>query len=105
MTRLNMVLLLAVLVSSLYLVHTQYAWRQLYTALNRAEAEATKLEIENERLQVERRAEATSLRVEKLAKERLQMRPATPGITVYLNEPVPAAAAASAGRPASGGRP
>ena len=50
MTRLNIALLLAVIASALYLVHTQYASRQLYTELDRANAEARRLETEQQRL-------------------------------------------------------
>ena len=85
MTRLNLVLLLAVLVSALYLVRTQYESRTLVTDLDKATSEARKLETDNERLQVEKRAQATPLRVEKLAKERLQMRTASPAITQYVS--------------------
>ena len=74
MTRLNLVLLVAVLASALYLVRTQYESRRLFTELDKARAEARKLEIDNERLQVEKRAQATPLRVERLAKGQLQMR-------------------------------
>lgn len=90
MTRLNLVLLLAVLASALYLVHVQYASRRLFTDLDRAIAEGHRLELDNERLQVEKRAQATPLRVEKLAREKLQMRSATPAITSYATyaEPV-----------------
>ena len=84
MTRLNIVLLLAVLASALFLVRTQYDSRRLYTELDRATSEAHKLEVEHERLQFEKRAQATPLRVERLAKEQLQMRPAGPGITQYV---------------------
>ncbi|MDO8277894.1 MAG: cell division protein FtsL [Burkholderiaceae bacterium] len=84
MTRLNLMLLLAVLASAMYLVHTQYQSRRLVTELDRAQNEAARLEVENERLQAERRAQATPLRVERLAKERLQMRPATAAITQYV---------------------
>ena len=97
MTRLNLVLLLAVLASALYLVHTQYQSRRLFAELERAHAEARRLEVDNERLQVEKRAQATPLRVEKLAKEQLQMRTATPAITQYVTNAEPAAAQASAG--------
>ncbi len=83
MTRLNLVLLLAVLASALYLVNVQYGSRRLFTELDRAVSEAHRLELENERLQVEKRAQATPLRVEKLAKEQLQMRSASPAITHY----------------------
>ncbi|MDP3137271.1 MAG: cell division protein FtsL [Burkholderiaceae bacterium] len=84
MTRFNLLLLLAVLASAMYLVHTQYQSRRLVTELDRAQNEAARLEVENERLQAERRAQATPLRVERLAKEQLQMRPATPAITQYV---------------------
>jgi cell division protein FtsL len=84
MTRLNLVLLVAVLASALYLVRVQYESRTLFTELDRANSEARKLETENERLQVEKRAQATPLRVEKIAKEQLQMRTASPAITQYV---------------------
>ena len=84
MTRLSVVLLLAVMASALYLVHTQYESRRLYVELEKALAQSRKLETDNERLQVEKRAQATPLRVEKLARDRLQMRTATPAITQYV---------------------
>ncbi len=84
MTRLSLVLLLAVMASALYLVHTQYESRRLYVELEKAVAQSRKLESDNERLQVEKRAQATPLRVEKLARDRLQMRTATPAITQYV---------------------
>ena len=55
------------LASALYLVRVQYESRRLFAELDRANAEARKLETDNERLQVEKRAQATPLRVEKLA--------------------------------------
>ncbi|MBU0587434.1 MAG: cell division protein FtsL [Gammaproteobacteria bacterium] len=84
MTRLNLMLLLAVLASALYLVSVQYESRRLFTEIDRANAEAHRLEIESERLQVEKRAQATPLRVQKLAREQLQMHGATPAITQYV---------------------
>ena len=86
MIRLNLALLLAVIASALYLVHTQYASRQLYTELDRATAEARRLETEHQRLQVEKRAQATPQRIEVMARERLQMKPATPAIAQYVND-------------------
>jgi len=85
MTRLSLVLLLAVLASSLYLVNVQYESRRLFTDLDKAHATARRLESDNERLQVEKRAQATPLRVETLAKDQLQMRTATPAITHYVS--------------------
>ncbi|MFS2032724.1 cell division protein FtsL [Polaromonas sp. CT11-55] len=96
MARLNLVLLLAVLASALYLVRTQYESRRLYVELEKATAEARKIEMDNERLQVEKRAQATPLKVEKLAKERLQMRTVTPAITQYVTYKDAPATAASA---------
>jgi cell division protein FtsL len=84
MARLNLLLLLAVLVSALYLVRTQYESRRLYVELEKAAAQSRKIETESERLQVEKRAEATPLKIEKLARDRLQMRTTTPAITQYV---------------------
>ena len=98
MARLNLMLLLAVLVSAMYLVHTQYQSRRLFTELDRAVAEARRLDTEHQRLQVEKRAQATPLRVEKLARAQLNMRTATPAITQYVRDPAGAAAAASPNR-------
>jgi cell division protein FtsL len=84
MARLNFLLLLAVLATALYLVHTEYQSRQLFTELDRAQNEARRLELDGDRLQVEKRAQATPLRVEKLAKEQLKMRTTTPAITQYV---------------------
>jgi cell division protein FtsL len=96
MTRLNLVLLIAVLASALYLVRTQYESRRLFFEIDRAASDARKLEIEHERLKVEKRAQATPLRVEKLAKEQLQMRTASPAITQYVQVQTAGNAAASA---------
>ena len=86
MTRLNLVLLLAVLASAFYLVRTQYESRRLYVELEKAGAKNRAIEAENDRLQVEKRAQATPLRVEKLAKDKLQMRTVTPAITQYVTQ-------------------
>ncbi len=86
MTRLNLVLLVAVLASALYLVRTQYESRRLFVELEKATTKNRVLEAENERLQVEKRAQATPLRVEKLAKDQLQMRTVTPAITQYVSQ-------------------
>ena len=91
MTRLNLVLLAAVVASALYLVHIQFESRQLFVQIDR---EARKLAIENDRLQVEKRAQATPLRVEKLARDQLRMRTTTPAITQYVALPAPQASEA-----------
>ena len=85
MARLNLFLLLAVLASALYVVRIQYESRRLYVELEKASAQSRKIETDRERLQVEKRAEATPQKIEKLARDRLQMRTATPAITQYVN--------------------
>ncbi|MEZ5645823.1 MAG: cell division protein FtsL [Burkholderiaceae bacterium] len=102
MLRLNLVLLMAVLVSAFYLVHTQYESRRLYTALDRAHAQARRLDVEHDRLLVARRAEAAPARVQLLATRKLKMRPVTPGVTQYVQVP---AAMASQDAASAGGRP
>ena len=113
MTRLNLLLLLAVIATALLLVHTQYRSRQLFTELHRAQGEARRLETDFERLQVDKRAQATPLRVEKLAKDQLKMRTTTPAITQYVRPdgsvipavaPVAPAVPATPGKPAKPGR-
>jgi cell division protein FtsL len=84
MLRLNLLMLVALMASALYLVRVQYDSRRLYAEIERAQNDFRKLEIEHERLQVERRAQATPARVERLAREQLRMRPATPAITQYV---------------------
>lgn len=104
MMRLNIVLLIAVLASALHLVGVQYESRRLFSALDKANSEARRLEVDSERLQVERRAQATPLRIEKMAKEQLQMRTATPAITSYVTYSGAGANSAAASG-ATGGRP
>lgn len=84
MTRLNLMLLLAVLLSAFYLVHTQYESRRIYTQIDKANAQTRKLAAEHEQLQVQKRGEATSARVQHLAKTKLDMLPANPAITQYV---------------------
>ncbi len=93
--RTNLLLTLAVMATALYLVHVQYESRRLYVELEKANAQALKLEVAHESLQAEKRAQATPLRVERLAKDKLQMHSVTPAITQYVTLP----AAAAGGKP------
>lgn len=91
MTRLNVLLLLALVVSAMALVHSQYESRRLFMALEAVRKDEARLEVEHDRLLVERRAQATPLRVEQIARQQLQMRMVSPGITQYVAAPqVPA---------------
>jgi cell division protein FtsL len=84
MTRVVMGLVLAVVVTAFYLVHTQYESRRLYSEVDRAQAQSRRLAAEPEQLQVLKRAQATPARVQQLASQRLEMRAVTPGITQYV---------------------
>jgi len=102
MTRINLVLLLAVVASAIYLVNVQYQSRHLFTELDKARAEERRLASDFERLKVEKRAQATSARVERIAREKLQMRLVLPAITTYVSyseagAPVQVAGAAGKG--------
>ena len=87
MGRINFVLLLAVVATALYLVHIQYESRRLYVEMEKAMALSRALATDEQRLQAEKRAQATALRVEKLAIDQLQMRTVTPAITHYITSP------------------
>ncbi len=88
MIRLNLVLLAAVIASAMYLVQMQYQSRRLFVEVEKAQSLSRKLETERERLEVEKRSQATPLRIEKIAKEQLQMRTATPAVTQYVKLPM-----------------
>ncbi len=91
-SRLNIVMLLVLLASSIYLVRVSYDARRLFTDLDRAQSEAHQLDVDHERLQAELQSQATPLRIEKAARERLAMRSATPAVTRYVDQPAPGAA-------------
>jgi cell division protein FtsL len=97
MTRLNVLLLIALLASSLYLVRVSYESRRLFAALDKAQGEERALDNDGERLKTELRSQATPLRVERTARERLAMRAATPGVTQYVELPAAANAPAPTG--------
>jgi len=94
-SRLNLLLLMAVLASGMVLVRSAYEARRLFSELDRAQSEARRLDADYQRLQAERHAQATNLRVEAVASDRLRMRAITPAVTLVI-ELAPAARAASA---------
>jgi cell division protein FtsL len=105
MTRTAWLLLAALLASALALVKTSYESRRLFAALDRARAEAHELEAEFARLDAERRAQGTHLRVEKAARERLKMQPAGPALTAYVDDPGAGAPGPGAAAHGAGVRP
>ena len=85
--RLNLLLIAAVLVSGFYLVRSAYESRRLCTELDRAQTEGRRLDADYQKLLADRQAQATNLRVEQVARERLKMRPISPAITFNPDAP------------------
>ena len=98
MGKLNLILLIAVIASGMALVRSAYDARRLFTAVDRAQNEARRLDLEGQRLQAERHAQATNLRVEQVATERLHMRAITPALSQEAQDSKSAASAAGAAR-------
>jgi cell division protein FtsL len=83
-TRINFILLLALLVSGLYLVRSAHDVRRLFAELDKARALENQLEADHGRLSAEMQSQATPLKIEKAAREKLHMRTATVAVTHYV---------------------
>ena len=68
MTRLNLLLLVALLGCSVFLVRVSYDARRLFTELDKAVTEERQLEVDFERLKAEKQSQATPSRVEAVAR-------------------------------------
>ena len=99
MTRFNVLLLIALLFSAIYLVRVSHESRRLFTELDRARTDERLLDNEFERLRSEKQSQATPLRVEKTARDKLAMRSATPAVTHYVTYARAASAAVTADSP------
>jgi cell division protein FtsL len=97
MTRFNLLLLLALLASSVYLVRVSYDARRLFNELDKAQSEERQLDVDFERLKAEKQSQATPSRVEAMARGQLGMRTATPAVTNYVTYSRSAAPAAPEG--------
>ena len=96
----NGILILALLLSALLLVKTSYESRRVFGQIDKARAEQRRLEVEYKLLDAERQAQATNLRVERVARERLRMRAPQPGVIERVDDPQ-AVAARTPARPNS----
>ena len=96
MVRLNVLLALTLIVSGLYLVKISYESRRLFADIESAHGTERQLESDRRRLEAERQAQATHLRVESTARAKLNMRAATPANTQYVVDAGLAAAPLSA---------
>ena len=73
----------------------------MFMELESTRKEAKRIEVDHDRMEVERRAQATPLRVEQIARQQLNMRTASPAITQYVNAQGSSAGAATL--PVAGG--
>jgi cell division protein FtsL len=89
MTRLTLCLLALLAVCALGLVTSQHHARRLFAELEREQARAQSLEVEYGQLQLEQSTWAMHARVERLARERLRMRPPEPKRMQVLEQPRP----------------
>lgn len=83
MTRLNILILAALIATGVAMVRVSHDSRRLYAALDKAQADARRLDVDFERLQAEAQSQATPSRVEAVARKELAMRTATPAVTAY----------------------
>lgn len=98
MTRLNVLLLVVLVFSSVYLVRVSHESRRLFAELDKARNEERLLDNEFERLKSDKQSQATPLRVEKTARDKLGMRTATPAVTQYISRAAPTSAAGGGAR-------
>ncbi len=94
MTRLTLFLLALLAACALGLVTSQHHARKLFAELEREQARAKSLEVEYGQLQLEQSTWAMHARVERLARERLRMRPPEPTRMQVLESPPPPEVAA-----------
>lgn len=97
MLRLNLLLAVVLLASCVWLIRTSHESRRLFVELEKAQNESRELQIDYERLEVDKRAQATPLRVERLAREKLRMFGNSPAVTHYVSASASAAEVAPAG--------
>jgi cell division protein FtsL len=89
MTRLTLCLLGLLAACALGLVTSQHHARKLFAELEREQARAKSLEVEYGQLQLEQSTWAMHARVERLARERLRMRPPEPARMQVLETSAP----------------
>jgi cell division protein FtsL len=85
MARLNVFLLVAILACALGVVTSQHRARKLFQAMEAEQEHARQIEIEFGQLQLELSTWATSPRIEKIAREKLEMRIPEPARIVTVS--------------------
>ena len=101
MARLTGFLIMLIVASSLGVVASQHRARKLYAAVEREQQRTRQLEVEWGQLQLEQSTWASHARIEKIAREKLQMKSPDPKQVLTLDPVViPAAPAVPAAAPA-----
>lgn len=85
MGRLNILLVVILLLSSFWLVRSSHEARGLFAQLEKAQDQERQLQVDFDRLKVDRRTAATPLVVEEMVRTRLHMFNANPSVTHYVN--------------------
>lgn len=87
MGRVCVLVAMVLMFSGLSLVTARYQARQLYDQLDRYKAKAQEHEIDWRRLQLDRAAESSHTKVDRLARDELKMTGIVPDRTVYISQP------------------
>lgn len=88
-SRLNLVLVLVVLVCALSTVSSNHRARKLFVELEHEQTRMHALDVEWGQLQLEQSTWANHARIEKIARDKLQMRTPAPGQVVALKGGAP----------------
>lgn len=108
MGRVCVLVAMILMFSALSLVTARYQARQLYDQLDRYKDNSRILEIEWRRLQLDRAAESSNAKVDRLAREELKMIVIVPDRTVFVSQPAQAVSQSAQPSPAkteqAGGR-
>jgi len=98
MGRVCILVAMVLMMSALSLVTARYQARQLYDQLDRYKDSSHVLEIEWRRLQLDRAAESSNSKVDRLARDELKMTAIVPERTVFVSQPAQQNADQASGR-------
>lgn len=89
MTRVVLLLAVALMGSAISLVTVRFQTRELFVSSERMKSQTQELDTEWRRLQLERAELARNARIDALARAELHLIPVTPDRTIYLQAPAP----------------
>ena len=84
---LGSMLVISLLVTAFFTVHTAYQTRQLYSALQETRAERDRLSIEWGRLLLERGAVSADMRIDAMARQVMLLKPPTTEAMILMERP------------------